>query len=361
MEILKEIKDLHLVDHNFEGIINLPFWADYTLPDTKPNEGNIRICFGQDFEKDYEINTSDANGYACVSSWAEEHKQQILQKLFEEYPKWQPDYGYSPEESKMFMPDIASIDDFKHLIQLCNVHILPIALDGTAYIGYEFNCQWDVEHGMGAMFHAKRMVDFGMAESSFVIWKAQQDIDAHTPKEPTEIIFDKIKLQQGLYQFTVNSLKERVAEFPEIKNIYALAYDYDLIYNKVHLSMNTLVGFEADLTEAKKNYPTITEKHIHEIKYNPGNYKHCAFDTFIPLSQEEHTQIEKWMNASDIESAKKWQDNFGELREAFAEILAIYSKGEEVKLLPITNDLKVLSIEINGDLAEAEERINKYL
>jgi hypothetical protein len=182
MIILKEIKDLRLIEHNFEGKVNLPCWADYQLPDGKPSNGEFTIYIGQGYTDDHVLTTADANGYSCVSSWAEDYQQQILQKLFEEYPKWKPDYGYSEEDAKLFMPDVSSVEEFKKLIQLQTVHILPRALDGTAYIGFEFNCKWDVEHGMGAMFHQKRMVDFGMAESSFMLWKADQDIEAQTPK-----------------------------------------------------------------------------------------------------------------------------------------------------------------------------------
>jgi hypothetical protein len=361
MEILKEIKNLQLVDHNYEGSVSLPCWADYKLSDGLDNKGNFSIYIGQEVTNDHLITTEDANGYATVSSWAEDHQLQILQKLFEEYPKWQPDYGYSPEEAVMFMPDAKSIEDFKNLIQLQTIHILPIAYQGTAYVGYEFNCQWDVEHGLGAMFHNKRLVDFGFAESSFLIWKANQDIEAQMPKEPSKIIFDKIAIQQSLYAFTVKAFKERVIERPNINNIYVLAYDYDLVYNKIHVSLNTLTDFETTLSESKQTNTDLSDKQIHEIKFNPGNYMHCAFDTHIPLSLEQHTQLENWITASDNESLRHWQENHDVLHEAFAETLAIYNKGEEIKLLPVTSDVRVLSFEINGDLTLAEARIKKYL
>jgi hypothetical protein len=181
MIILHQIKDLKLVENAYEGSINLPCWVGYNLPEGEPFTGAVRINIGQAYtEQPHVITEADAKAIEYLLAHAEQQQQAILAALAEQYPKWQPDYGYSLEDAPRFMPDVHSVEDFKKLLVLSCVHILPIAHKGSAYFGYEFNTQWDVEHGMGCMFHEGRMVDFGLAESSFMLWKAQSDLEQHS-------------------------------------------------------------------------------------------------------------------------------------------------------------------------------------
>jgi hypothetical protein len=366
--ILQEIKELKLEDNAYTGKVNLPSWKDYTLEGETPNNGIINIRIGQAYADDvHSITTADVNGVAGVLGWAENHQKLILEKLLEVYPQWQKDYGYSEEEAKQFMPNVTSIEEFKKLIKLANIHVLPVEHEGIAYIGYEFNCHWDVEHGMGAMFHDKRMVELGMAESSFMNSIAERDKDAHKPKSGIEadLVFDKISIQQALYSFTVEGFKNRVKDKPEAKNIYAFAYDFDLTNNILHLSMNTISDHEKTIKEYKDvSYmqdSLNSDAGMHEIKFHPGYYKHCAFEDFIPLTVEQSTQMQKWAEEDSEESLQKRKYNTDTLAEAFSEILAIYSKGEEIKLLPLVDNFYVCAIEHDEMLTNAEERIKKYL
>jgi hypothetical protein len=366
--ILRAINDLKIEDNGYQGKVDLPCWKDYVIESATPHDGRININIGQAYGDElHAITTADVNGVAAALGRTEDHQQQILDKLLAEYPKWKPDYGYSEEDAKHFMPDVTDKEAFKNLIMLANVHVLPVEHEGIAYIGYEFNCQWDVEHGMGAMFHGARMVELGMAESSFMLSKALADKEANTPQTATadDLVFDKIKVQQALYQFTVAGFKKRVAEKPDTKDIYAFAYDFDLLYNVVHLSMNTWSDHQATLADYEsKDYLKdllSDEAKLREVKFHPGNYRHCAFETFNPLTAVQHAQMEKWMSEDSADSKQKWQYNFEVLRAAFSEILVLYSKGEEVKLLPVVADFYVCSLDHDEDLKTAEERMKPYL
>jgi hypothetical protein len=366
--ILQAINDLKIEENGYQGKVDLPCWKDYVIEGATPHDGRININIGQAYgDVLHTITTADVNGVAAALGRTEDHQQQILDKLLAEYPKWKPDYGYSEEDAKHFMPDVTSKEAFKNLIMLANVHVLPVEHEGIAYIGYEFNCQWDVEHGMGAMFHDARMVELGMAESSFMLSKAQSDKEVNTPQTATadDLVFDKIKVQQALYQFTVAGFKKRVAEKPDTKDIYAFAYDFDLLYNVVHLSMNTWSDHQATLAdyESKDFLKDLLsdEAKLREVKFHPGNYRHCAFETFNPLTAAQHAQMEKWMSEDSAESKQKWQYNFEILRAAFSEILVLYSKGEEVKLLPVVADFYVCALDHEEDLKTAEERMKPYL
>ena len=53
---------------------------------------------------------------------------------------------------------------FRSLIGLYNVNIHPLVEDGPSpYLGYEFGCSWDVEHGLGVLMHGLRVVEVGGA------------------------------------------------------------------------------------------------------------------------------------------------------------------------------------------------------
>jgi hypothetical protein len=63
------------------------------------------------------------------------------------------------------------------LIGLSSVHVLSVAKDGIAYIGFEFGCTWDGEHGLGVMTHRDRVIEVGGADTSFLAWIAEQDAE----------------------------------------------------------------------------------------------------------------------------------------------------------------------------------------
>ena len=50
-----------------------------------------------------------------------------------------------------------------------------IAKDGIAYVGLEFGCEWDSEHGMGVMLHRDRILELSQADSSFNGHLARKD------------------------------------------------------------------------------------------------------------------------------------------------------------------------------------------
>jgi hypothetical protein len=63
----------------------------------------------------------------------------------------------------------------RSLVGLSTVHVLPVARDGVAYLGFEFGCVWDTEHGAGVMTHLDRVVATGQAAVSLTERIAEQD------------------------------------------------------------------------------------------------------------------------------------------------------------------------------------------
>jgi hypothetical protein len=97
----------------------------------------------------------------------------VLRAIFQHYPKLREKYVDFYGEG--YMPKIKKSHELKNLIGLGTVHVLNVAREGKAYVGFEFGCEWDVEHGLGVMTHGKRVVAVGDASDSFEEWRATED------------------------------------------------------------------------------------------------------------------------------------------------------------------------------------------
>jgi hypothetical protein len=358
------LNTLRPVDNCLQTNITLPCWANYSTTAYKNETGKVTLTIGEMFgEKPATRSTAIENALSNLLEHAPTQQQIILDKLLVEYAKWQPDYGYSPEDAKNFMPDVQSIDSFKNLITLSQIHILNVALDGVAYLGYEFECEWDVEHGMGCMFHKNRLIQIGMAECSFQAFRAEQDIEKQLPQR---LFFEPTYLLQSLFQFTKTAFAKYIASTPEIKDIYVLAYDFDTFENVIYLSLNTVSDHEKTIKEYKAlpymQQSISTPEGVHEVKYAPGNFKHCCFDEFKVLTNEQLTAW-KGLNTDDdkSDSYKQWYENYNALCDAISQTLAIYLGSDDIKLLPITASVTVIAKNKHESFIEAEKRMKRYL
>ena len=86
-------------------------------------------------------------------------------------PRWQAAYG--AEVVARMMPPISDPSDFRRLIGLHQIHVHPWLRGDMSYVGLEFGCSWDAEHGFGVMLHGSRVVDIGSADTSFA-WQPEE-------------------------------------------------------------------------------------------------------------------------------------------------------------------------------------------
>jgi hypothetical protein len=100
-----------------------------------------------------------------------------LCSLLKAYPALQEDYGYTEEEKSRYMPNVKSQDDFRNLIGLHSVNVHPLQKDGMPYIGFEFGCTWDPEHGLGVLMNGNRVVEIGGADTAILLWIAENDAE----------------------------------------------------------------------------------------------------------------------------------------------------------------------------------------
>jgi hypothetical protein len=101
----------------------------------------------------------------------------MLKHLMQIYPSLQEQYGYDDEDAERHMPTVHDDAAFRNLIGLHSVFIHPLQRNGLPYLGFEFGCTWDDEHGLGFMMHGDRVVDCGGADSAFLLWIAEKDAE----------------------------------------------------------------------------------------------------------------------------------------------------------------------------------------
>jgi len=169
----------------WEGTSKLPAWAGYQdRSGSYGSPGSHRASTGKVLvsvtipEDKKSPSPQQIAAFAHVQKSQEKLRDAMLTRLFKEYPQLQKEFGYSDEEAEELMPNIKSKDDFKNLIGLHTLHVLNVAHRGKAYIGFEFGCSWDMEHGLGCMTHGSRIVEMGGADSSFMECIAESDAES---------------------------------------------------------------------------------------------------------------------------------------------------------------------------------------
>jgi len=173
-------------EYFWTSTIVLRAWAGFqsrlgpygTLSSTTGSDGTARLTVNTADEKQSPPAPEQTTAYQHLVAQQESVRDAILQAVFQAYPELQESYGYEAEEAREFMPDIERPDQFKTLIGLSNVHILTVAHDGIAYVGFEFGCTWDNEHGLGVMTHRGRVVEVGGADTAFLDWIAERDVES---------------------------------------------------------------------------------------------------------------------------------------------------------------------------------------
>lgn len=103
-----------------------------------------------------------------------EHGLTILASIFAQYPQFREDYLDAFDEEDEEFPEIAAgvpvldrPDQLAGLMGLGNVFLLTETRDGIGYVGFEFGCEWESEHGLGVLTHRARIIDIGQAPTAF--------------------------------------------------------------------------------------------------------------------------------------------------------------------------------------------------
>jgi hypothetical protein len=82
-------------------------------------------------------------------------------------PHWIGYFG--SEETDRILPVWPSSQALKSHLSLSSITVTGFRKDDMSYIGLQFACSWDEEHGAGVLLHGSRVVEVGMAEVAFAV------------------------------------------------------------------------------------------------------------------------------------------------------------------------------------------------
>lgn len=172
----------------WEGTITLPSWAGFQCRRSpyrahnrrKPSDGAARLrvtVVGYKLDDAAERPAPDAAQIAAMQHLLDYEvivASAVLQAIFERYPEEKEAYEEACDDK---LPEITEPSGLRSLMGLSDVHVLHVAKDNVAYIGFEFGCEWEEEHGAGVMTHLGRIVNVGHSDSAFVEWIAERDAE----------------------------------------------------------------------------------------------------------------------------------------------------------------------------------------
>jgi hypothetical protein len=72
------------------------------------------------------------------------------------------EYGIKDEE----LSSVSSVSQLSSMVDLSFVRVYPHSNDGKPYFGFEFECNWDPEHGCGVLLHGPTALAAGGSEAA---------------------------------------------------------------------------------------------------------------------------------------------------------------------------------------------------
>ncbi len=176
MKNILNLKPNTIIGDLYEGSIVLDSWkgfqsrqGPYCAKDKQFATGELKVfIYGNaiDYVKISSIDQINALNFLFEN---QEHiKKSLLSALQNELPELTALYDD-------LTPSIERIEDFSSVIGLSNIHVLNSEKENYAYVGYEFGCEWEEEHGLGIMTHKDKIISIGQADTAFDCWTTFED------------------------------------------------------------------------------------------------------------------------------------------------------------------------------------------
>jgi hypothetical protein len=168
------------------GSITLASWSGFqsrlgpygAINSARASDGTARLYVAVPGDNQVAPSPEQAEAVRHLLAHQSTVRDTVLAAILREYPAMRESYGYDDDEADELMPEVSEAGHLRDLLGLSNIHVLTVAKEGTAYIGFEFGCTWDTEHGLGVMTHRGRVVEVGGADTSFLVWIAERDAES---------------------------------------------------------------------------------------------------------------------------------------------------------------------------------------
>jgi hypothetical protein len=165
--------------------VQLPSWNEFrnrrdavvSRRSSGSAEGTVALVFAPEGRDDAPMRDAEVE----LARWPLRHEREmqsaLLARLVEDYDELIGDPEDVLEDDEP-PPSVSKPEDFKSLITLRRIYVHQVKKDGCPYVGFEFTCCWDDEHGLGVLMHDARIVEIGGGHTASLLWIARRDAEA---------------------------------------------------------------------------------------------------------------------------------------------------------------------------------------
>jgi uncharacterized protein DUF6985 len=142
----------------------------------EPSDGTVALVFAPEGRDGAPLGDAEV----ALARWPLERggamQEPLLAGLMVRYASLRPRYArFLGKEYERSMPPVEDVRGFQTLIGLHTIYVHQVQKSGLPYVGFEFGCTWDTEHGLGVLMHGTRVVEIGGADTAFLLWIAERD------------------------------------------------------------------------------------------------------------------------------------------------------------------------------------------
>lgn len=177
MNNIADLKPNIIIGDNYEGLLSLDSWKDYqsrqvvcgSNETNSISDGFVKVRVeGKKVESAKKTTLAQVNAIEFLINHSDKIRDALLTGLLDKLSNLK-------EVDDNLTPDISGIEGMKKVIGLSYLHVMSSDKDDFAYVGFELDCEWDEEHGIGVIMHKDRIVKIGQAEITHDSWATYVD------------------------------------------------------------------------------------------------------------------------------------------------------------------------------------------
>ena len=158
------------------AVVELPAWRGFASDNSRTELQGARVQLVlAPADPAVPAELADRAHYERAVPWLFAHQEAARQAVLDAVAGYidvlRNDYGVEDDELDAFR----SADQLRAMIDPSFVHVYPQHRDGLPFLGVELECNWDPEHGCGALLHGTVVLDVGGAETA----RAADLVDEH--------------------------------------------------------------------------------------------------------------------------------------------------------------------------------------
>ncbi|MGC1494289.1 MAG: hypothetical protein WA790_00660 [Sulfitobacter sp.] len=164
--------DFSFEDFAWQATVQLSAWSEFTLASSIP------LIFAPEDRDDTPLSIEEITLAEWVIKNQTIQKSILLDAVLKAYPEFRQQFfdDYDIEDNETDLPIITSTGNLPKVLMLQEVFVHQISKGDAPYVGYQFSCAWDDEHGLGVLMHNDRIVEIGGADTAYTLWVAEGDL-----------------------------------------------------------------------------------------------------------------------------------------------------------------------------------------